>query len=135
MILRGTFDFSHVNMVVVNKSTVFCKHIVGKKKPVEIWRQEHHPKIYQTDDIKKMIQGYLDSPFHRVCPSESTINIYHKTKKEMENCKVRADPVVERNIPNVCMPVRYAAGDALIRMCKFDPPIKLKQGDIVNIRL
>jgi len=83
MELTGTFEFSHVEMIVINKKDVYRRELVGKKQ-VPLWHKEHCPKVYLPDAIKEMVQGYLKSKWHRVNPSGNTINIYHKTKAEME---------------------------------------------------
>ena len=85
-----------MNMVVINKKDVYHKQIVGKKGVV-LWHKEHCPKIYKPEEIKEMIQGYLKSPFHRVCPSCDTINIYHKTKRELDAEKANLEKM-NRNL-------------------------------------
>ena len=82
MILTGTFEFSHVNMVVVDKTDVYHKVTVGKTDKVILWHKEHCPKVFKPEDIKTLIQSYLNSKYHRVCPAETSINIHRKTKKE-----------------------------------------------------
>ena len=115
MILKGTFEFSHINMVVANKTDVYHKMIVGEKNPVVLWHKEHCRKVFKPEDIKVIIQEYLDSKYHRVCPSESTINIYHKTKKEQ---------IAEGLIPNETLFKRDADGkETMVK--------KLKKGERV----
>lgn len=102
MILTGTFNFSHIKMVVVNRKDVYTKTCVGKRNVI-LWHKEHCPKVYKPEDIKEMLQGYLKSPFHRVDPSETTINVYHKTKEEMEKEK-------EAKKANVQLGIRHTWG-------------------------
>ena len=104
MELTGTFEFSHIAMIVINKKDVYRRELVGKKQ-VPLWHKEHCPKVYLPDAIKEMIQGYLKSPFHRVCPSCDTINIYHKTKAELDaekKAQEKAMKDLQKDIKKCC---------------------------------
>ena len=81
MILTGTFDFSHVDMVVVNQKDVYSRRIVGKKKVI-LWHKEHCPKVFTHEEMIEILRGYCKSKHHRMCPSGNTINVYHLTKAE-----------------------------------------------------
>ena len=108
MELTGTFEFSHVEMIVINKKDVYRRELVGKKQ-VPLWHKEHCPKVYLPDAIKEMVQGYLKSRWHRVNPSGNTINIYHKTKAELEAERVAKEKLNrdrQKHVNKVCNSIR-----------------------------
>lgn len=138
MELTGTFEFSHVNMVVINRTTVYKKELVGKKQ-IPLWHQEHHPKVYKPEDIKEIIQGYLQSPYHRVCPSCDTINIYHKTKKELElekKAREKLNKDLQKHINKCCQ-----QGKAVVSTTPRNLPIFeyaedfVKPGGLVTVKM
>jgi len=130
MELTGTFEFSHVEMVVINKKDVYKRELVGKKQ-VPLWHKEHCPKVYLPDDIKEMIQGYLKSRWHRVNPSGNTINIYHKTKAELDAEK-KAKEKLDKQLQNAKLSCRKLnPGEMLVGVALHD----IKPGQLISTHL
>lgn len=87
MKLRGIFDFSNVDKIVINQNTVFLRQIFGGNgKPMRIiWRKEHATRIHTHDQMIDLLQRYCDSRVHRIVPNGNTINIHHFTPQEIED--------------------------------------------------
>jgi len=117
-------------MVVINKKDVYKRELVGKKQ-VPLWHKEHCPKVYLPDDIKEMIQGYLKSRWHRVNPSGNTINIYHKTKAELDAEK-KAKEKLDKQLQNAKLSCRKLnPGEMLVGVALHD----IKPGQLISTHL
>jgi hypothetical protein len=138
MELTGTFEFSHVEMIVINKKDVYRRELVGKKQ-VPLWHKEHCPKVYLPDAIKEMVQGYLKSKWHRVNPSGNTINIYHKTKAEMEaerkvkEGKIRKVNQRNNSVGKACASMMERVRSLPMGYAMDDPPVAIRPGMLVRL--